>query len=115
MLQTGSSSYCKQETVNCMKEKIRENESPEKSINLFHCLNELGDHSLVQEVQTYLNRGGNSCLSGTRLSVGQWSALVFLMLNSEQELDEFDLTKYDRSEECLQKLLLVVKASRKAL
>ncbi|XP_053541145.1 uncharacterized protein LOC108273695 [Ictalurus punctatus] len=115
MPQTGSSSHSKQETVEYIKEKIRENPSPEKSINLFHCLNELNDHSLVQEVQTYLNREGSSRLSGTRLSPAQWSALVFVLLNSDQELDEFDLRKYDPSEECLLKLLPVVKASRKAL
>ncbi|XP_053096470.1 NACHT, LRR and PYD domains-containing protein 3-like [Pangasianodon hypophthalmus] len=113
--QTGSSSHSKEETIKYIKEKIRKNPLPEKSINLFQCLNELNDYSLEQEVQTYLNRGGNSRLSGTRLSPAQWSALVFLMLNSEQELDEFDLKKFDRSEECLLKLLLVVKASRKAL
>ncbi|XP_053540461.1 NLR family CARD domain-containing protein 3 isoform X2 [Ictalurus punctatus] len=115
MPQTGSSSHSKQETVEYIKEKIRENPSPEKSINLFHCLNELNDHSLVQEVQTYLNRGGNSRLSGTRLSPAQWSALVFVLLNSDQELEEFDLRKYDPSEECLLKLLPVVKASRRAV
>ncbi|XP_053475835.1 NACHT, LRR and PYD domains-containing protein 3-like isoform X2 [Ictalurus furcatus] len=114
MPQTGSSSHSKQETVEYIKEKIRENPSPEKSINLFHCLNELNDHSLVQEVQTYLKRGGYSRLSGTRLSPAQWSALVFVLLNSDQELDEFDLRKYDPSEECLLKLLPVVKASRRA-
>ncbi|XP_053475895.1 NACHT, LRR and PYD domains-containing protein 3-like isoform X2 [Ictalurus furcatus] len=114
MPQTGSSSHSTQETVEYIKEKIRENPSPEKSINLFHCLNELNDHSLVQEVQTYLNRGGDSRLSGTRLSPAQWSALVFVLLNSDQELDEFDLWKYDPSEECLLKLLPVVKASRRA-
>ncbi|XP_053475974.1 NLR family CARD domain-containing protein 3-like isoform X4 [Ictalurus furcatus] len=114
MPQTGSSSHSKQETVEYIKEKIRENPSPEKSINLFHCLNELNDHSLVQEVQTYLNIGGYSCLSGTRLSPAQWSALVFVLLNSDQELDVFDLTKYDPSEEGLLKLLPVVKASRRA-
>ncbi|KAF4084688.1 hypothetical protein AMELA_G00108820 [Ameiurus melas] len=114
MQQTGSSSHSKQETVRYIKEKIRENPSPEKSINLFHCLNELNDHSLVQEIQSYLNRGGDSRLSGTRLSPSQWSALVFVLLNSDHELDEFDLMKYDPSEECLLKLLPVVKASRKA-
>ncbi|XP_053093115.1 NACHT, LRR and PYD domains-containing protein 3-like isoform X2 [Pangasianodon hypophthalmus] len=113
MPQTGSSSHSKQETVEYIKEKIRENPSPEKSINLFHCLNELNDHSLVQEVQTYLNRG-YYCLSLISLSPAQWSALVFVLLNSEQELDEFNLRKYDPSEECLLKLLPVVKASRKA-
>ncbi|KAM9450182.1 NLR family CARD domain-containing protein 3-like [Clarias gariepinus] len=114
MPQTGSSSHSKQETVEYIKEKIRENPSPEKSINLFHCLNELNDQSLVQEVQTYLNRGDYSRLSGTRLSPAQWSALVFVLLNSEQELDEFNLSKYDPTEECLLRLLPVVKASRKA-
>ncbi|KAF4083580.1 hypothetical protein AMELA_G00143450 [Ameiurus melas] len=112
--QTGSSSHSKQETVEYLKEKIRENSSPEKSINLFHCLNELNDHSLVQEVQTYLNKKDHRCLSGTRLSPAQWSALVFVLLNSEQELDVFNLSKYDASDECLLRLLPVVKASRKA-
>ncbi|XP_060776901.1 NACHT, LRR and PYD domains-containing protein 3-like isoform X2 [Neoarius graeffei] len=114
MPQTGSSSHSKQETVEYIKKKIRENPSPEKSTNLFHCLNELNDHSLVQEVQRYLNRSDSWCLSGTRLSPAQWSALVFVLLNSEQELDKFNLSKYDLSEECLLKLIPVVKASRRA-
>ncbi|XP_047667211.1 NACHT, LRR and PYD domains-containing protein 12-like [Tachysurus fulvidraco] len=114
MPQTVSSSHSKQETVDYIKEKIRENPSTEKSINLFHCLNELHDHSLVQEVQTYLNKGGYRRLSGTSLSPAQWSALVFVLLSSEQELDDFDLSKYDPSDECLLRLLPVVKASRKA-
>ncbi|XP_047666859.1 NACHT, LRR and PYD domains-containing protein 9-like [Tachysurus fulvidraco] len=115
MPQTGSRSHSKQETVEYIKEKIRENPSPEKSINLFHCLNELNDHSLVQEVQKYLNRGGLSRLSGTSLSPAQWSALVFVLLTSELELDVFDLRKYDPSHEGLLRLLPVVKASRKAV
>ncbi|KAI5617725.1 NACHT, LRR and PYD domains-containing protein 12-like, partial [Silurus asotus] len=113
--QTGSSSYSKQETVKYIKEKIRENPFPEKSINLFHCLNELNDDSLVQEVQRYLNNGDSWCLSGVRLSPAQWSALAFVLLNSEENLDVFDLSKYDQSDECLLRLLPVVKASRKAV
>ncbi|XP_046725947.1 NLR family CARD domain-containing protein 3-like isoform X2 [Silurus meridionalis] len=113
--QTESSSHSKEETVEYIKDKIRENPSPEKSINLFHCLNELNDDSLVQEVQTYLNRGDYSCLSRTRLSPAQWSALVFVLLNSEEEPDEFDLGKFERSEECLIRLLPVLKVSTKAV
>ncbi|XP_076835980.1 NACHT, LRR and PYD domains-containing protein 3-like isoform X3 [Brachyhypopomus gauderio] len=112
--QTGSSSHSKEEMVEYIKEKIRENPSPEKSINLFHCLNELNDHSLVQEVQTYLSSGSYLCLRGASLSPAQWSALVFVLLNSEGDLEEFDLSKYDPSEECLLKLLPVVTASKKA-
>ncbi|KAA0719506.1 NLR family CARD domain-containing protein 3 CARD15-like protein [Triplophysa tibetana] len=114
MTQTGRSSDSKQEIVEYIKMKIRENLSPEKSINLFHCLNELNDHSLVQEVQTYVNRGDESSLTGVCLSPAQWSALVFVLLNSEEKLDEFNLKKYDGSDECLLRLLPVIKASRTA-
>ncbi|XP_036447004.1 NACHT, LRR and PYD domains-containing protein 3-like isoform X2 [Colossoma macropomum] len=115
LTQTGSSSHSKDETVQYIKEKIRENPSPEKSINLFHCLNELNDHSLLQEVQTYLNRRDDYCLIGVSLSPAQWSALVFVLLNSEEELDEFDVEKYVQSEECVLNLLPVIKASSRAL
>ncbi|XP_062865645.1 NLR family CARD domain-containing protein 3-like [Trichomycterus rosablanca] len=113
--QTGSISYNKEEIVRYIKEKISENPSPEKSINLFHCLNELNDDSLVQEVQKYLNRNSSVYYDELRLSPAQWSALVFLMLNSDQELDEFDLNKYYSSHEGLLKMLPVVKESRKAM
>ncbi|KAI2645469.1 NLR family CARD domain-containing protein 3 [Labeo rohita] len=111
---TVSSSDISQETAEYIKQKIRENHSPEKSINLFHCLNELNDRSLEQEVQTYLSRTGDYCLFGVKLSAAQWSALAFVLLNSEKELDEFILSKYDPSEKCLLRLLPVIKASRKA-
>ncbi|XP_062865980.1 NACHT, LRR and PYD domains-containing protein 14-like [Trichomycterus rosablanca] len=112
--QTGSSSYNKKKTVRYIKEKISENPSSEKSINLFHCLNELNDVSLVQEVQKYLNRRGSAYHDELRLSPAQWSALVFVLLNSDLELDEFDLRKYYPSHEGLLKMLPVVKASRRA-
>ncbi|KAM9474832.1 NLR family CARD domain-containing protein 3-like [Clarias gariepinus] len=115
MPKTGSSSHSKQEIVEYIKEKIKVNPSPEKSINLFHCLNELNDQSLVQEVQSYLNRRDYRRLSGVRLSPAQWSALVFVLLTSDQELDEFHLWKYYPSDEGLLNLLPVVKASRKAV
>ncbi|KAG1925185.1 NACHT, LRR and PYD domains-containing protein 12-like [Pimephales promelas] len=46
LTQTESRSDSKKEIVEYIKMKIKENPSPEKSINLFHCLNELDDHSL---------------------------------------------------------------------
>uniref|UniRef100_UPI003AAAAF7F NACHT, LRR and PYD domains-containing protein 3-like isoform X1 n=1 Tax=Centroberyx gerrardi TaxID=166262 RepID=UPI003AAAAF7F len=110
--QTGSSSQTNQETVQYIKDKIRENSSPERSINLFHCLNELNDRSLVEEIQQYLRSGS---LSTVKLSPAQWSALVFILLSSEKELDVFDLKKYSASEEGLLRLLPVVQASTTAL
>ncbi|XP_071191300.1 NLR family CARD domain-containing protein 3-like isoform X2 [Salvelinus alpinus] len=112
LTKTRSSSQSHEETIKYIKEKIRENLSPERSINLFHCLNELNDHSLVEEIQSYLSSGS---LSKPNLSPAQWSALVFVLLTSEKELDVFDLKKYSRSEEGLLRLLPVVKASRAAL
>uniref|UniRef100_A0A8C7IXD0 NACHT domain-containing protein n=1 Tax=Oncorhynchus kisutch TaxID=8019 RepID=A0A8C7IXD0_ONCKI len=112
LTKTRSSSQSHEETVKYIKKKIRKNLSPERSINLFHCLNELNDHSLVEEIQRYLRSGS---LSKPNLSPAQWSALVFVLLTSEKELDVFDLKKYSRSEEGLLRLLPVVKASRAAL
>ncbi|XP_049324824.1 NACHT, LRR and PYD domains-containing protein 3-like [Astyanax mexicanus] len=107
-------SHSNKEVVEYIKQKIKENPSPEKTISLFHCLNELNDLSLVQEVQTYLNSGGSMGLRGVKLTPAQWSAVAFVMLNSEEQLDKFDLSKYDRSEQCLLRLVPVVKASRRA-
>ncbi|XP_042267416.1 NLR family CARD domain-containing protein 3-like [Thunnus maccoyii] len=112
LTQTGSSSQNNQKTVEYIKKKINENVSAERNINLFHCLNELNDHSLVEGIQQYLSSG---CLSTDELSPAQWSALVFILLSSEKDLDVFDLKKYSASEEALLKLLPVVKASNKAV
>ncbi|XP_071381722.1 NLR family CARD domain-containing protein 3-like isoform X2 [Centroberyx affinis] len=109
---TGRSSQTNQDTVQYIKQKIKKNPSPERSINLFHCLNELNDRSLVKEIQQHLSSGS---LSRKKLSPAQWSALVFILLSSEEELDVFDLKKYSASEETLLRLLPVVKASNKSL
>ncbi|KAM9309521.1 protein NLRC3-like isoform 2-T3 [Pholidichthys leucotaenia] len=112
LTQTGSSSQTNEETVQYIKEKLSENVSVERSISLFHCLNELNDHSLVEEIQQSLRSGR---LYTDELSPDQWSALVFILLTSETDLDVFDLKKYSASEEALLRLLPVVRASKKAL
>ncbi|XP_030227692.1 NLR family CARD domain-containing protein 3-like [Gadus morhua] len=110
--QTGSSSKGSQQTVRYIKKKLNGDLSPERSINLIHCLNELNDCSLVEEIQQLLRSGK---LSRRTLSPGQWSALVFILLSSEEELEVFDLKKYCASEEGLLRLLPVVKASKTSL
>ncbi|XP_040016925.2 NLR family CARD domain-containing protein 3 [Gasterosteus aculeatus] len=112
LTQTGSRSQTNTETVQYIEEKINENVYPEKSINLFHCLNELKDVSLVEKIQQSFRSG---CFSTDKLSPAQWSALVFILLSSEEDLEVFDLKKYSASEEALLGLLPVVKASNKAL
>ncbi|XP_017337169.3 NLR family CARD domain-containing protein 3 isoform X2 [Ictalurus punctatus] len=112
---TGSISQTgKRTTVQYIKEKISRNPPTEKSINLFHCLNELGDNSLVEEIQRYL-KSGTQC----ELSSSQWSALVFVLLTSAEELEEFDLSKYISTDKItdwiLLKIMPVIAASRKAI
>ncbi|XP_059411613.1 NLR family CARD domain-containing protein 3-like [Carassius carassius] len=113
LTQTGSCSYNKEETVKYIKQKIKRNRSPERSINLFHCLNELGDDSLIQKIQDYLKSGK---IKETKLSSSQWSALVYVLLTSEQKKDEFNLKQFigvqNTADEVLQKLLPLVKVSR---
>ncbi|KAM9758290.1 LOW QUALITY PROTEIN: NACHT, LRR and PYD domains-containing protein 3-like [Menidia menidia] len=108
LTQTGSSSQSNQETAQYIKKKLSKKISADRSINLIHCLNELNDGSLVEQIQFRK-------LSTDQLSPAQWSALVFVLLSSEEDLDEFDLKKYSASEEALLRLLPVVKASKKAL
>ncbi|XP_051268556.1 NLR family CARD domain-containing protein 3-like isoform X12 [Dicentrarchus labrax] len=110
--QTRSCSKTNQDIVQYIKKQIEDNPCPERSINLFHCLNELKDPSLVEEIQQSVRSGR---LSTDKLSPAQWSALVFILLSSEKDLDVFDLKKYSASEEALLRLLPVVKASNKAL
>ncbi|CAL8319559.1 unnamed protein product [Boreogadus saida] len=110
--QTGRRSQINNQIVHYIKEKIGGDLSQERSINLFHCLNELNDSSLVEEIQQYLSSGS---LSTESLSSAQWSALVFIVLTSEEQLDVFYLKKYSASDEGLLGLLPLVKASKTSL
>uniref|UniRef100_A0AAZ3NWK0 NACHT domain-containing protein n=1 Tax=Oncorhynchus tshawytscha TaxID=74940 RepID=A0AAZ3NWK0_ONCTS len=106
LTQTGSTTQTNEETVErtvrYLSDKIKEESSPERIINLFHCLNELGANSLVEDMQTSLHSG---TLSETRLKPDQCSALAYLLLMSEEVLEEFDLKTYNTSEKGYQRLL----------
>ncbi|XP_026208078.1 NLR family CARD domain-containing protein 3-like [Anabas testudineus] len=111
---TQTSSKISQETTEYIKKQIKETPSAEKSINLFHCLNELNDRSLVKEIQQYLDSGS---LSTYKFSPAQWSALLFMLVSSGKELDMFDPLKYSSnvSEEDLLFVLGVIKVSKKVV
>ncbi|XP_039513146.1 NACHT, LRR and PYD domains-containing protein 12-like [Pimephales promelas] len=100
-----------EEIVQYIKKKLEANLPAERSINLFYCLNELNDQTLVNEIQTHLSKGS---LSSADLSPAQWSALVFV-LTSEEELEEFELQKFKKSDECLIRLSAILKTSKRAL
>ncbi|XP_073719284.1 NACHT, LRR and PYD domains-containing protein 3-like isoform X2 [Misgurnus anguillicaudatus] len=113
MAQTGNFCQSKEETIEYIKQKIRHNPSPEKTLNLFHCLNELDDQSIWKEIQKFLQSGE---IRKMKLSSSQWAALIFVLLTSKQEMDEFVLNKFvgkqHTSNEVILKLLPVIKMSR---
>ncbi|XP_053534257.1 uncharacterized protein LOC108264472 isoform X15 [Ictalurus punctatus] len=108
----GSSSDCQKDIVEYIKSKFEHNPSPERSINLFYCLNELHDDSLVKEIQSYMSSGR---LSEAELSPAQWSALVFVLLTSEEDLEVFELQNFIKSDECFKRLLPVVREATRVL
>ncbi|KAL0146547.1 hypothetical protein M9458_058178, partial [Cirrhinus mrigala] len=99
------------DTADYIKQKIEMEESTERTINLFHCLNELKD-DFVEEIQKNLSSGN---LSAQNLSSAQWSGLVFVLQMSEETQEMFELQKYRRSDEALMRLLPVIKNTRRAL
>ncbi|KAK1806972.1 hypothetical protein P4O66_005447 [Electrophorus voltai] len=103
---------CLEETVNYIKKIITETKSFEKTINLFHCLSELKDNSLTSEIQNFLNSGD---LSTQTLSSAQSSALVFVLLMSEEIQEKFQLKKFRPSDKGLRELLPVLKNTRHGL
>ncbi|XP_051740037.1 NACHT, LRR and PYD domains-containing protein 3-like isoform X2 [Ctenopharyngodon idella] len=98
-------------TVDYIKQTIEKEKSVERTINLFHCLNEMKD-DFVEEIQKNLSSGK---LSAQNLSSAQWSGLVFVLLMSEETQEKFELQKYRRSDEAVTRLLPVIKNTRKAL
>uniref|UniRef100_A0A3Q3AKS1 Uncharacterized protein n=1 Tax=Kryptolebias marmoratus TaxID=37003 RepID=A0A3Q3AKS1_KRYMA len=111
LTQKGSSSQTNQETIKYVKEKISENLSAEKSINLFHCLIELNYRITSSREQQSLS---SENLSTDKLSPAQWSALALIFLSSGNILDVFEMQKYCTTKEAVLRLLPVLKASKKA-
>ncbi|XP_052472456.1 NLR family CARD domain-containing protein 3-like [Carassius gibelio] len=99
-----------EKTIDYLKKKIKTIPCSEMALVMFHCLNELNDHSLITEIQSYLTSGK---LNSEALSPDLWSALVYILMTSNEKFEDFELCNYGRSDATLFWLLPVIKLSKK--